>query len=286
MKRKALGKGLENIIKNQSIDNKHGISEIDVSDIYPNPYQPRKTFDNDKIRTLAQSIEESGLIQPVLVHKKEGKFYLVVGERRWRAFQYLKKSKIPAYVKEFNKNEMIINSLVENIQREDLNAIEVAEGLDELFKISGLTQEKVAEKIGMNRTTLTNYLRLLNLPVEVKEAIGKNQLSQGHARALLSLNATFDILEGFKEVKKRNLTVRETEKLVKDLLNSTISKSKVKNLNIDPDILNMQDQLSSYFSTKVKLNYSLKGKGKIEIYFNQLEECERLIQIILQGDKQ
>jgi len=284
MKRKALGRGLESIIKNRRLNEDGDLMEIQISDIKPNPYQPRKTFDEEKIRELARSIDQSGLIQPIVVFKKEDRYFIGVGERRWRAFQYLKRTTIPAYIKPFNRDEMVIHGLVENIQREDLNAIEVAEGLAHLLEMSGLTQEKVSEKVGMNRTTLTNYLRLLQLPPKVKDAVAGREISPGHARALLTLGSPEQMLDGYRQIKDKRLTVRQVENMVKGVGQSKKSPAPSEPVQADPDILKMETRLARCLSTKVKLKYH-DGKGKVEIFFSQLEEFERLFQILLRGDQ-
>jgi ParB family chromosome partitioning protein len=283
MKRRALGKGLENIIKNKVPENKGGILEVELSNIFPNPFQPRKHFDKESIEGLAKSIKESGLIQPVVVYKEDSKYFLIVGERRWRAFQYLKRSKIPVFVKEYVRDQVVVDALVENIHREDLNAIEVAEGIDSLIDKTGFNQEQAARKIGMKRTTLANHLRLLNLPTEVKQAIVNKKISQGHARALLSLNTESEMVELYHQVVSGNLSVRQTENAVKEFRTKSPEEKKV--IEVDPDIQNMEDRLAKVFSTRVHLKYSPKGNGKIEIFFNQLEEFERIFQILEKGVK-
>lgn len=276
MKRKALGKGIEAIISNQPVqENSNNFLEINVDEIHPNPYQPRKIFAPEKIYELAESIKESGLIQPVVVFRKENKFYLLVGERRWRAVQHLKWSKIPAIVKEFSDEDILVSALIENIQREDLNAIEVAEGIDLLIKKHGLTQENASQRLGMNRSTVTNYLRLMTLPEAVKKSVILGEISQAHARTLLSLEEYNDIIECYFKILKSKLSVRQTEALVKDFKRVNHKKNNL----IDPDIQKMEDRLSKYLSTKVTLKYSLKGIGKIEIHFNQIEEFQRLYNI-------
>lgn len=284
MKRKALGKGLESIIKNEPLKAGKDLLEIDIDEIKPNPYQPRKEFDGEKIAELATSIAESGLIQPVVVFRKDDQYYLAVGERRWRAFRHLKRKTIPAYVRNYDKNQLLVQGLVENIQREDLNALEVAEGLSHLLKVSGLTQEKIAEKVGMKRTTVANYLRLLHLPHRVKKAVAGEEITPGHARALLSLGSSARIMEGYNKIKSQNLSVRQAEKLVRELIREEKESPPKVVEDRDPDVVRMEERMARFFSTKVNLKYR-KGKGRIEIYFNQLEEFERLFQILLKGDQ-
>ena len=281
MKRKVLGRGIDAIITNKpaAVTEGKGLVEVDIDMIYPNPYQPRKKFSTEKIKELAESLEETGLIQPVVLYKDindNNKYYLMVGERRWRAAQYLKWKRIPAIIRDINQDEVIVGALVENIQREDLNAIEVAEGIEMLINEMGLTQEKAGQRLGMNRSTLTNYLRLLKLPEAVKESVISGTISQGHARAILPLEDNTDILTALSKILKNNLSVRQTEKLVKHFYTrKSVSKGEK-----DPNILKIEDKLSRKFSTKVKLNYSKKGSGKIEIYFNQLEEFDRIYKIL------
>lgn len=282
MKRKVLGKGLEAIITNKSsspVDEETGLMEIDVDAIYPNPYQPRKQFNQERIRELAESLKESGLIQPVVVyHDKEdkNKYILMVGERRWRAAQFLKWEKIPAIVRDFTHDEIVVGALVENIQREDLNAIEVAEGIELLIEEMGLTQERASERLGMNRTTLTNYVRLLKLPEAVKQNVVIGAISQGHARALLSLEENVDRLAALSKILKDNLSVRQTEVLVKNFH----KQQQAAVMEKDPDILKTEDKLSRFFATKVKLHYTKSGNGKIEIFFNQVEEYDRIYNLL------
>ena len=278
MKRKALGKGIEAIISNKSSSELgSNFVEINIEDIYPNPFQPRKKFNIEKIKDLANSIKEAGMIQPVIVYKKDGKFYLVVGERRWRAVQYLKWKKIPAIIKDVSSDDVMIGALVEIIQREDLNAIEVSEGIESVMKKSGLNQENISKKIGMKRSTLTNLLRLLKLPEAIKQGVISNEITQGHARAILSLNSNDDMLEAFSKVLKKKLSVRQTESFVKKFY----LKDTKKRVQFDPDLQKIEDKLVKFFLTKVKLKYSNKGEGRIEIYFTKLEEFERIYKMFL-----
>ncbi len=279
-KRRVLGKGLEAIITNRPPTEERGYIEVDIDDIYPNPYQPRKKFSPEKIKELAESLKEAGMIQPVVLYKddNDNKYYLMVGERRWRAAQYLKWTKIPAIIKDLNQDDLIVGALVENIQREDLNAIEIAEGLEILIQQMGLTQERAGERLGMNRSTLTNYLRLLKLPEAVKESVISGAISQGHARSILSLEDNTAMLNALSKILKNHLSVRQTENMVKNL-------SKEKSVKIkeeeDPDLRKTEEKLARIFSTKVKLHYSKSGKGKIEIFFNQLEEYDRIYKLLL-----
>jgi ParB family transcriptional regulator, chromosome partitioning protein len=275
MKRNALGKGIAAIISNQPLDlNK--LLDLPVENIYPNPFQPRKNFRIEKIRELAESMRTSGIIQPVVVYKKEGRYYLVVGERRWRAAQTLKWEKIPAIVREIPEENIASDSLIENIQREELNAIEIAEGIEALGKSSGYNQQMVADKLGMGRTTVTNFLRLLKLPKSVQKSIINGEIDQGHGRALLSLPTDEQISEVSSLVIKKKLSVRQTEKLVHNCLR----KKKLDIRTVDPDLQKIENRLTKLLSTRVKLSYKPSGKGKIEIFFPSLAEFDRIFKLV------
>jgi ParB family chromosome partitioning protein len=278
MKRNVLGKGIAAIISNEPIGEKK-LFDIAIDNIYPNPFQPRKNFREDALRQLAESMKEMGIIQPLVVFKRQGKYFLVVGERRWRAAQLLKWEKIPALVKEFTDKDIMAEALIENIQREELNAMEIAEGIEALISHSGEGQQEIADKLGMNRTTVTNFLRLLKLPVKIKEYVANEKLDQGHARALLSLKNDADILEAAERIIRKNLSVRQTEMLVKSFY---VFQEKT---NPDPDIMKMENKLTQHLASKVKLAYTKLGNGKIEIFFNSLAEFERLFSILTKEKK-
>jgi len=275
MKRKVLGKGIAAIISNEPLG-KNKLVDLDVDSIHPNPFQPRKNFQKSALQQLADSMKEEGIIQPVVVYKRDGKYFLVVGERRWRAAQLLNWEKIPAMVKEFTDNNIMAKALIENIQREALNAIEIAEGIEALIAQSGEGQQETAERLGMNRATLANFLRLLKLPAPIKEWIVEQKLDQGHARALLDLKSDQDMLAAASQITRKNLSVRQAEMLVK---NFYAVRSKEKSGG-DPDIVKMETKLTQCLATKVKLDYAKSGKGKLEIFFNSLAEFERLFAIL------
>ncbi len=275
-RKRVLGKGIDAIISNKSVEEIEGnIVEVGVEEVFPNPFQPRKTFSKEKINELASSLKESGLIQPIVVYKDSGKYYLIVGERRLRAAQLLKWKKIPIIIREYSTDEIAVNALIENIQREDLNAIEIAEGLDLLIKKLKINHESVADKMGMNRSTATNYLRLLKLPEAIKQGIISGDIFQGHARALLSLKNHDDQLIVFYEIIKNKLSVRKTEYLVNNFYKTVVEEQVRK----DPDIIKVQEKLEKIFSTHVSLNYSRNGKGKITINFNNLKDFDRIYDI-------
>jgi ParB family chromosome partitioning protein len=278
MKRNVLGKGIAAIISNEPIGEKK-LFDIAVDNIYPNPFQPRKNFQEDTLRQLAESMKELGIIQPLVVFKREGKYFLVVGERRWRAAQLLKWEKIPALVKEFTDNDIMAEALIENIQREELNAMEIAEGIEALISQSGEGQQEIADKLGMNRTTVSNFLRLLKLPAKIKEYVANGKLDQGHARALLSLKSNADMLEAAERVVRKKHSVRQAEMMVKNFY--VLPQPFIP----DPDILKMENKLTQFLASKVKLAYKKSGNGKIEIFFNSLAEFERLFSILTKEKK-
>jgi len=275
MKRKVLGKGIAAIIANEPLG-KNKLIDLDVDCIHPNPYQPRKAFQKNSLQQLADSMKEEGIIQPIVVFKRDSKYYLVVGERRWRAAQLLHWEKIPALVKEFSDNDVMAKALIENIQREALNAIEIAEGIEALIAQSGDGQQETAERLGMNRATLANFLRLLKLPAPIKEAIIEGKIDQGHARALLALKNEGDMLTAAAQIIRKGLSVRETEMLVKRFDRA----SRKEKAGPDPDIAKMENRLTHSLATKVKLVYAGSGKGRVEIFFNSLAEFERLYAIL------
>lgn len=282
MKRRVLGKGIEAIIANKPDLNENGdFIEVDIDNIYPNPYQPRKKFKQEKILELAASLKENGMIQPVVLYRDNNKYFLLVGERRWRSAQHLKWEKIPAIIKDVTPKEVMVAALVENVQREDLNAVEIAEGINLIIEKNNLNQEEAAVKVGMKRTTVTNYLRLLKLPEAVKQSIISGEISQGHARALLGLENSDAILDVMSIILKGALSVRETEKLVRKTNEKPeVESGSNREIEQDPDLRKAEANLSKIFSSKVNLVYKKDGSGKIIVYFNSLEEYERIHNLI------
>ena len=216
----ALGRGLDALISTKEVQTEGSstINEIDIQKIVPNPNQPRRDFDQESLNELADSIAEIGIVQPITLRKMEdGTFQIIAGERRWRASKLAGKQSIPAYIRTADDENVMEMALIENIQREDLNAVEIALAYQHLLEQYELTQEKLSERIGKNRTTITNYLRLLRLPAQIQMALQKREIDMGHARALLTLeNPTLQI-KAYKEIIKNGLSVRKVEELVKDL---------------------------------------------------------------------
>lgn len=260
------------------------ILRVPLQNIRPNPHQPRKKFDEERMRELAGSIEKHGLIQPITVrYIGEKRFELVSGERRWRASKLAGEEKIPAYVREVNDDEVISFALVENIQREDLNPIEVALGYQRLIDEVNYTQAEVAEKVGKNRTTVTNMLRLLQLPPFIQAALRDNEISMGHARAIISIGSKAQQKKIFEQVIKNSYSVRQTEEAVRRL-NENKSRPKPKTKKraesdeYAPMFNEIKNRLRRTLSTKVQIKSKKKG-GEIRIEYYNDDELERLMEI-------
>lgn len=259
------------------------INEIPVDRIVPNPNQPRHEFDEDALEELAESIRQLGIVQPITLRQMDDESYeIIAGERRWRASKLAGLTTIPAYVRTANDENMMQMALVENIQREDLNAIEVALAYQKLIEQYHLTQEELSEKVGKRRATVANALRLLKLPAPVQLALRNKSIDQGHARAILGAQEPSVMLKLFKEVQERGYSVRQVEEMVKALNAGEIVKSGRHQLsnrkNRLPEEYNeLKGRLSDFFQTKVQMICSQQGKGKITINFGNEEELEKII---------
>ncbi|MGI6242126.1 MAG: ParB/RepB/Spo0J family partition protein [Prevotella sp.] len=280
----ALGRGLDALISTEAVRTQGSstINEIPLDQIEPNPDQPRNLFDEEALQELAHSIGEIGIIQPITLRQiSENKFQIIAGERRWRASQLAGLRTIPAYIRTINDENVMEMALVENIQREDLNSIEIALAYEHLLEQSGMTQERVAERVGKSRTAITNYLRLLKLPAQVQMSLQKREIDMGHARALLAVDSPSLQLKLFRETLKNGWSVRKVEEMAQHLKNGEdieSGKKKItakKQLPEEFDIL--KEQLSSFLNTKVTLSCNSRGKGKISIPFNNEEELEQIM---------
>lgn len=287
VQKKGLGRGLSALISDvdeediiiNDIDEKDVI-EIDINKIEPNKEQPRKKFDEQTLKELADSIRLYGVIQPVIVRKKDDYYELIAGERRWRAARIAGISKIPIIIKNYAKQEILEISLVENVQREDLNPMEEAESYNKLVKGFGLTQEQVSEKLGKSRSVIANSLRLLNLDTRVQKFVMENKITNGHARALLSLDnfsLQFDVAE---RIIKEDLSVRQTETIVKSLQEKgvVIKKEKIKEKE-DNIYKGIEKEFSEILGTKVQI-LNGKKKGKIEIEYYSSDDLDRLLMLV------
>jgi len=287
----ALGRGLDALIEQDSILQTSGsssISEVSLSQIKANPNQPRREFDKVALQELAESIKQIGIIQPITLRlMDDGTYQIIAGERRWRASQLAGLTTIPAYVRTADDENMMQMALVENIQREDLNAIEIALAYQHLIEQYHLTQDKLSEKVGKNRATIANYLRLLKLPARVQVALQNKEVDQGHARALLALDKPSMQVKLFNEIKENGYSVRQVEEMVQALSHGEDVKSGKRILRggagrqaLPSEYGELQNRLATLFGTKVKMTCSPKGKGKISIPFNNEEDLERIIALL------
>ena len=280
----ALGRGLDALISTENVrpQGSSTISEIPLEQIEANPNQPRREFDEDALQELANSIVEIGIIQPITLRQVEdNKFQIIAGERRWRASQLAGLQAIPAYIRTIKDESIMELALVENIQREDLNAIEIALAYEHLLSAEGMTQERVSERVGKSRTAITNYLRLLKLPAQVQMALQKKEIDMGHARALLAIDSPSLQIKLFREIQKHGYSVRKVEELAQKLKNGEDIQSGKKTIAtkapMPEEVTRIRQRLSDFLDTKVQMTCSPKGKGKISIPFANEEELARIM---------
>ena len=275
----SLGKGLGAILPDflNNVTDRPNFLLCGIEELTPNRFQARKEFDGGEQKELAASIRKSGIIQPIVVRRIDSGYEIIAGERRWRAAQEAGLKEVPVIIREANDLDTAEISLVENMHRADLNPIEEAEGFMILTDRFGLSHEEVSDRVGKDRTTITNSLRLLKLAPMVKEALSKKMLSAGHARALLSLPAEPEQVRALREILKKGLSVRSTELLVKRLKNPG---SKTRKPGRDEDIAHLEGKLSRHLVTGVRIRKVKKG-GTIEIRFSSLEELNRLLDVLL-----
>ena len=303
VKRKGLGKGIDSLIPDTGVAKtkskskseketvvkeivKEEVKEVKVpaetmmkiSDIEPNREQPRKVFDKEALEELADSIKQFGIIQPIVVQKKDDYYEIIAGERRWRAAKLAKVKEVPVVIKEYTKREVMEIALIENIQRKDLNPIEEAMAYKSLIDEYSLKQDELAKRVSKSRAAIANSMRLLKLVDEVQNMLVNQQISMGHARALLALDQEDLQLQAAKTVVERELSVRETEKLVKSILNPVQSKLPIPAAQ-DTVYETIESKLREKMGTKVSINHKKGGKGKIEIEYYSQEELERIIEL-------
>lgn len=287
-RRNALGRGLDALLSMDEVktEGSSSINEIELSRIAVNPNQPRRDFDPIALQELADSIGEIGIIQPITLRQVDnGTYEIIAGERRFRAAQLAGLSTIPAYIRTANDEKVMEMALIENIQREDLNSVEIALAYQHLIEQYGLTQERLSERVGKKRTTIANYLRLLKLPAPIQIGLQNKQIDMGHARALLTLDDPKLQVKVYEEILTHGYSVRKVEEIVKALSEGEAIKSgkrKIapKQTRLPEEYNVLRQQLSGFFNTKVQLTCSEKGKGKISIPFNNEEELERIIGIL------
>lgn len=280
----ALGRGLDALISTEEVrpQGSSTINEIPIEQIEANPNQPRREFDPIALQELANSIREIGIIQPITLRQIEvNRFQIIAGERRWRASQMAGLRAIPAYIRTIKDENIMEMALVENIQREDLNAIEIALAYEHLMSSTGMTQEKVSERVGKSRTAIANYLRLLKLPAQVQMALQNKEIDMGHARALLAIDSPSLQVKLFKEIQKNGYSVRKVEEMVQKLKNGediVSGKKKIASKQQMPEEFTaLRQRLTDFFRTPVQMSLSATGKGKISIPFSNEQELEQII---------
>lgn len=278
----SLGRGLDALISTDAVKTggSSSISEIPISQIKANPNQPRREFDPEALQELSDSIKEIGIIQPITLRKMDdGTYQIIAGERRFRASQLAGLTTVPAYIRTADDENVMEMALIENIQREDLNAMEIALAYQHLLEEYDLTQERLSERVGKKRTTIANYLRLLKLPAQIQMALKNRELDMGHARALLSLDSPVDQINLFQDIQVLGYSVRKVEEMVKEVKASKPS-AKKSGKSIPTEYEPLKKQLAAFFQTDVQLTCNPKGKGKIAITFNNEEELERIITLL------
>jgi ParB family chromosome partitioning protein len=294
--KETLGKGIRSLLQNIDSDLKTttgslktglaetitNISRISVEQILPNPKNPRRDFDEASLQELASSLKQFDIVQPLTVSKlSEGKYQLVAGERRLRAAKIAGLKDVPAYIRQSNDRELLELALLENLQREDLNAIEIGLSYKRMMDELNYTQEQVAERMGKERSTVTNYIRLLKLPPDIQVAVRNGELSMGHARAIINIDTVDKQIYLFHEIKNRQLSVRQTEELVRNLYRT--QSTGVKNLpktNLNEAYKRIEDNLASHFSTKVTLKHNSNGKGNITIEYYSQDELNKILELM------
>ena len=291
----ALGKGIRSLLQNIDSDLKNAagnlkqevaqtvtaILRIPIEQIEPNPRQPRHDFDEQALQELASSIKLHDIVQPITVSQQtaNGKYRLISGERRWRASKIAGLKDVPAYIRQANDQELLELALLENLQREDLNAVEIALSYKRMMEELNYTQEQVAERMGKERSTVANYIRLLKLPPDIQVAVRKNEISMGHARALINVDTVDKQLFIFNEIRSRSLSVRQTEDLVRKMYKSgpgAAVKESVKS-TLPPAYKKIEDNLATHFSTKVRLNHNKNGHGAISIEYYSIQELNKIL---------
>ncbi|MBU5353239.1 ParB/RepB/Spo0J family partition protein [Paenibacillus barcinonensis] len=279
---KRLGKGLDALIPSLSINDDDKVVEIPISQLRANPYQPRKAFDEEAIHELAESIRQHGVIQPIIVRPVLRGYEIIAGERRFRASQYCGNATVPAVVRTFNDQQVMEIALIENLQRENLNAMEVAVAYQGLMDQFSLTQEELSVKVGKSRSHIANFLRLLSLPEEVKEHVSRGTLSMGHARAIVGVKDESLVKQLAKQSIDQQWSVRELEEAVQQLDRSKTGEAKNKNKlkKKDPFIDTLEESLRERFKTTVKIKHGQKDKGKIELNYYSKQDLERLLELL------
>lgn len=293
-KKNALGKGLGALLEDATteVQSQNGSlqQELNLDDIRPNPHQPRVNFDEEALRELAVSIQSIGIVQPITVREVEdGKYEIVAGERRYRASRMAGLTTIPAYIRKVEEESVLELALIENIQREDLNAIEIALSYQRLIDECNLTQDKLSDRVGKKRATVANYLRLLKLPAVIQLALKERLISMGHARALINIEDEETQNMIYEQIIKYDFSVRKVEEIVREILHpvenpvqveNTQTQNKTNDAKTNNNYIQLQDNLARFFATPVELKRNEKGKGKLVISFRSDEELERIMDLL------
>jgi ParB family transcriptional regulator, chromosome partitioning protein len=274
---KGLGKGIDALFREEAVHKEDQVQQIAITKILANPFQPRKIFDETAIEELAASIVEHGIIQPIVVRRKDKKYEIVAGERRFRAAKHAGLTEIPAIVRDFNEQQMMEVAILENLQREDLTPIEEAEAYNSLINQLNFTQEDLAKRLGKSRPHIANLIRLLQLPEDIRELVNQGELSMGHGRALLGLKNKRRIPDVANKVKKDHLNVRQLERYIQDI-NEDVSRE-TKKVKKDIHVQATETQLREYFGTQVQIKKA-RNKGKIEIEFYSDDDLQRILEIL------
>ena len=282
-----LGRGLDALISTEAVrtSGSSSIGEIEIGKIVANPNQPRRDFNEEALQELADSIKELGVIQPITLRKMEDDTYqIIAGERRYRASQLAGKTTIPAYILKADDEDTMEMALIENIQREDLNALEIALAYQQLIEQHNLSQEQLSKRIGKGRATIANFLRLLKLPAAIQVALKEKRIDMGHAKALLSLESHSEQIALFNDIEKNNYTVREVEEMVRRIKEgddavAAVAQKKSADKKQDAAFHQLKKQLTNFFQAPVQMTCSAKGSGKISIKFKNEKELERIISI-------
>ena len=278
------GKGLDALINTKDVETEgsSNLNEIAIEKIISNPNQPRREFDEEALTELANSIREIGIITPITLRQMvDGKYRIIAGERRWRAAKAAGLTTIPAYIRTVEDEGVMEMALVENIQREDLNAIEIALAYQHMADTIGMTQEKISERVGKSRTSVTNFMRLLKLPAQIQMALKNHEIDMGHARALLAIDSPSAQIKLFKDIQKNNYSVRKVEELVKIIKDGadlqTAKKTADQKARLPEEFNTLRKRLADLFQTKIQMTCNPKGKGKISIGFDNPDELEHIM---------
>ena len=282
MKKKALGKGLKAFLpEDYGILKEERFIEIDIEKLKPNPIQPRLKFDEDSIDGLAKSIKERGILQPIVAVPEDGYFKIIIGERRWRAAQKIGLKKIPTLIRSMTDEQQLEASLIENLQREDLNPLEIALAYKKMTEELKYTQQEISEKVGKDRASVANYIRLLKLPQEIKDMIADNKLSMSHARTLITIDNQEMQVYIARQILKKGLSVRDTEKMSKRLKQKVTGKEK---MLLDPNLLLIQEELLKELGMKVSISGN-QDKGIVKIFYFSVDDLNKIYEKI-KGDNE